>query len=414
MLYGDKSRNELNEYIEKKITTTLSHRQARISFYNVLLNKFELPSDIPESMVTHRKDISEFTNYEMFCFLYALDKNKLKKYFTDKEIKLFSNEKYETETIEMPIEFTNMIQIAEDQFIGKTTLQWLMKAKKARIINYDPNEQRALRRVKHGETEIWKPWVSTKNVSEIKESMLNGTYIPDPITLNIPDGSSYYYDNGKLVIESLVNGMFNLDDGYHRYLAMSQIHDFDKEFDYPMEIRIVNFDNAKANQFIFQQDQKTSMKKVVSDSYDPNSVANRIIQRMNMDPLFNLNGKIGRNNALISSPILGKLITFFYPKDKNINENIFVVETKNDLVKKFNVISDADTKYMNKKYTEKELIIIMYVFSNNMIKPEEYIDTINLLMDKTRKENRLIMLTPTGRVRKAGINLLDKILGDWR
>lgn len=414
MLYGEKSRKELNDYIEKTITETLSHRKTRIEFYDVLLNKFGLPTDIPESLVAHRKDISEFTNYEMFCFLYALDKNRLKKYFTKKEIDLLSNEKYETETIEMPIEFTNMIQITDDQFIGKTTLQWLMKAKKAGIINYDPNEQRALRRVKHGETEIWKPWVSAKNVSEIKESMLNGTYIPDPITLNIPDGSSYYYENGKLVIESLANGMFNLDDGYHRYLAMSQIHDFDKEFDYPMEIRLVNFDNAKANRFIFQQDQKTPMKKVVSDSYDPNSIANRIIQRMNMDPLFNLQGKIGRNDALISSPVLGKLITYFYPKEKDVNENMFVVETKNDLVKKFNVLSDTDTTYMTKKYTEKELIVIMYVFSKEMIKPKEYVDTINLLMSKTENEKGLIMLTPTGRVRKAGINLLEKIIGDWR
>lgn len=414
MLYGEKSRKELNDYIEKMITETLSHRKTRIEFYDVLSNKFGLPTDIPESLVVRRKDISEFTNYEMFCFLYALDKNRLKKYFTKKEIDLLSNEKYETETLGMPIEFMNMVQITEDQFVGKITLQWLMKAKRAGLINYDPNEQRALRRIKHGETEIWKPWVSNKNVSEIKESMLNGTYIPDPITLNIPDGSSYYYENGKLVVESIANGMFNLDDGYHRYLAMSQINDFDKEFDYPMEIRIVSFDNAKANRFIFQQDQKTPMKKVVSDSYDPNSVANRIVQRMNIDPMFNLQSKIGRNDALISAPILGKLIAYFYPKGKDTNENMFVIETKNELVKKFNILSDADLTYMDKKYSEKELIIIMYVFSRKGISQEKYIDLINYLNAKTEYENKLLALTQTGRVRKAGINLLDKLIEEWR
>ncbi len=194
-----------------------------------------------------------------------------------------SNEKFETTSIEFPITFTDMVEVAPDQWIGRITLKTLMNMKRHRLINYEEGEQRALRRTKSGSLEIWKPYASEKNVREIKELMESGNYIPDPITLNMPDGSEYSFEDHTLTVYSLPKGMFDLDDGYHRYLAMSRICDFNPDFDYVMELRIVNFSNSKANAFIFQQDQKTPMKKVVSDSYDTNAVRNKIVARLNTD-----------------------------------------------------------------------------------------------------------------------------------
>lgn len=408
MLYGEKSRDELNVYLERELAK-LNTRKQKQRFYDGMLTRFNIPTDISEGMATFRKHIAEFTTFEAFCALFVLNKGKLSNYFTEKEINLLSEEKFETETINMPIEIPDLVRITDDQFCGRTSLQWIMKLKRAGLINYDPNEQRALKRIKYGKTEIWRPWVSTKNVREIRESMLSGMYIPDPITLNMPEGSSYHYENGVLTVDSLANGMFNLDDGYHRYLAMSQIYDFDKGFDYPMEIRFVGFDNAKANRFIFQQDQKTPMKKIISDSYDPNSAANRIVQKLNEDPMFNLQGKISRNNAIIDGPTLAKVIAQFYPYNKQTDTNIYVVDTKRELAKKFNAISDADDRYMTQKYSVRDLIIILYVFSTS-IEPKDYLDTIYYLGKKTETEDKMFALTQAGKVRRVAINLLDKLI----
>ena len=237
------------------------------------------------------------------------------------------------------------------------------------------------------------------------------------ITLNMPEGSSYDYDESKytVTIYSLPHNMFNLDDGYHRYLAMSQICDFDSDFDYIMELRLVNFDPIKANQFIFQQDQKTPMKKIISDSYDSNSISNRVIQRLNIDPLFNLQGKLGRNNTLINSPLLGKLINYFYPKPKDKDENLWVIEVKRDLLTKFNALSDFDPKYMEEKYSDTLLTVVMYVFAQEDINAKEYVNAVRYLMDNiSEEEAKQFTLTGAGRVRLSVINMLNGKLKDWR
>lgn len=417
MLYGEQSRLDLNDHLNKLILTATA-RKTRQNIYDQLSDKFNMSITTSDAMLTGKKDISEFTTFEVFCLLYVLENKSLGKYFTKKEIDSLSKEKFDVDTIEFPIVFNNMVEISYDQYIGKISLQELMKLKKAQMINYDPNEQRALKRIKNGNTELWKPWVSNKNVKEIKESMLAGTYIPDPLTLNMPEGSEYKYNSEthSVTVNLLPRNMFNLDDGYHRYLAMSQIHDFDKEFDYTMELRLVGFDNVKANRFIFQQDQKTPMRKIVSDSYDPSSVANRIIQRMNADPNFDLNGQIGRNNELINGPLLGKLISGFYTrKVSKQEENLYIVETKNELVRKFNILCESNVEYMKEKWPDMRLMIAMYIFTNDDIAEKKYNDAVQFLERNINDgEAKLLGLTASGKIRRSAITLMQNKLKGWR
>ena len=301
MINGEKSREKLNEYLTRQFTEKYSNRRNKQKLFTDLFERFNMTEDISDNIISQRRDIREFNNVELFCILYCIDETKVGDYYTKTEINSYSKYRFERETAQLPYTFTNMVKISDDQFIGRTSLQELMKLKRSSMINYDPNEQRALRRVVHGSTEIFKPWVSPRNVQEIRTAMQNGTYIPDPITLNMPEGSQFTYEYSEkdkawnLTVEYLPNNMFNLDDGYHRYLGMSQIHDFDKDFDYPMELRVVAFDNAKANTFIFQQDQKTVMKKVMSDSYNAQAVSNRVVAAINSDPKCYIKGSIGTN-----------------------------------------------------------------------------------------------------------------------
>lgn len=102
----------------------------------------------------------------------------------------------ENETVTFPITIP-MMQISDSQWIGATDLQQLMTLRKARMLNYDENEQRALQIIKKGETIIRKPFVNRKAVAEIRESMENGTYVSDAITLNMTDNADYSYDEKK-------------------------------------------------------------------------------------------------------------------------------------------------------------------------------------------------------------------------
>lgn len=414
MLYGEKSRGQLNDYAEKLFKEIIKRNDRRQLYDNV--NKhFGMPIFDIEEMITFKRDIKEFTTFEVFCVMYFLDRDSLKKYFTEDEIAYLSKEKIVEENVSFPITFGNMVQIADDQWIGKITVQELMKLKKARLINYEEGEQRAFQRMKSGGIEIYKPFVSKRNVKEIKEAMENGAYIPDPITLNMPDGSTFSFENNTLTVYSLPKGMFNLDDGYHRYIAMSQIYDFDSDFDYPMELRLVNFSNAKANSFIFQQDQKTPMKKIVSDSYNVNAIPNKVVQRLNQDPMCNIQGMIGRNDAKINDAVLEKIISYFFvdKKIKKEDEMSQVIQIKNKLVTDFNALTEQDSKFLG-KYDDALLLTTIYIFTSE-IDQNHYAKAINQIYGKLSDDDKAMMKISTiGAVRKKSINVLQKLIKEVR
>lgn len=63
----------------------------------------------------------------------------------------------------------------------------------------------------------------------------------------------------------------------HRYIAISDLSNLNEDFDYPMELRSTMFSESKAQQMIWQKDQKTKMRKIESDSLNQNNFANQVI-----------------------------------------------------------------------------------------------------------------------------------------
>lgn len=415
MLYGEKSKEQLNDHATNLFKKIVNIKEKRELFDNVQ-NKFGLTFDIVDNMIGFKRDIQEFTPFEIYCVLYFLDRKCLSKYFTQDELDFMENERIEKETVEFPITFENMVEIAPDQWIGKITTKQLMKLKKARLINYEEGEQRGYQKIKSGSTEIWKPFVSQKNVREIKKAMENDEYIPDPITLNMPEGAEYSFDYEKhtLKVKSLPKGMFNLDDGYHRYLAISQLYDFNQDFDYPMELRIVNFSNSKANRFIYQQDQKTPMKKIVSESMNPDAVANKIVNFLKQDSGCYVSGMIGRNGADINDAVLSKLVNHFfvsaeYKRGKKGGEMAYVMSIKNELKEKFNNVANQNAMFLN-KYSDDMLFVTIAVFASD-IPEDQYGNKIVAIMDKlTPEDKKMMAISQSNNIRKRSITKLNKLM----
>ena len=414
MLYGNKSREELNEYAEKLFRThkEVKNRKLRKNLFDEIENHFGIDTSVVDAMITFKRDIKEFTNFEVFAVMWFLDRDCLGKYFTSTEIESFSHEKIVEEKIKFPLTFSNTVKVADNQFIVSTDMRELMKFRQARMLNYDANEQRALKRVKYGTTEVYRPFVNNVSVGQIKDHILAGDYVPDPITLNMGDDAEYSFADGTLIISNITKGMFNLDDGYHRYLAMSQIHDADPTFNYPVIIQIVAFSNAKANQFIFQNDQKNRMKKIVSDTYDVNAVPNLIVNRVNENPTFVLSGNIGRNQALINSAVLAKLVAAFY-RTKEIRKSDVkeITVIQRDLIRKFNIIATND-RFLG-EYDEVTLFVVLYVFTSE-VSEENYIDAITNIVDNlTMEERHYMRVAPTGSVRIKATNILKEKIKPW-
>lgn len=414
MLYGNKSREELNEYAEKVFRKhkEVKNRKLRRNLFDEIENHFGIDTSVVDAMITFKRDIKEFTNFEVFAVMWFLDRDCLDKYFTTTEIESFSHEKIVEQKIEFPLVFNNAIKVADNQFLIATDMRELMRYRQARMLNYDANEQRALKRVKFGTTEIYKPFVNNVSVKQIRERILAGDYVPDPLTFNMGDDAEYTFADGILTINHITKGMMNLDDGYHRYLAMGQIYDSDPNFNYPVIIQIVAFSNAKANQFIYQQDQKNRMKKIVSDTYDQNAVPNLIVARINEDPTFAFNGMIGRNQTLINSAVLAKLIAAFYhTKDIRKSDVREIATIQRDLITKFNILA-TDDRFLS-EYDDVELFVTLYVFTSN-VNPQNYIEAITMIVDNlTPEEKRYMLVTPTGGIRRVALNVLEDKISPW-
>lgn len=417
MLYGDESKKQLDKYVEQLIIKSpdANNKKKRRILYDELKKKFNMTVNVADEILTFKKDMAYFTPFELFCVVWFLDRNSLDRFFTKKEIETLSKDKFEYSKPKLPIIFTDMIQITEDQWIGRTSLLEIMGLRNSQFFNYDENEQRALKKVKYGTTEIYKPFVNKKSVDAIQQCMLDGRYIPDTITLNMPDGAEFSYDDEEkeLTVQSLPNGMFNLDDGFHRLLAMSRIHDFNPSFNYPMELRIVSFSNAKANDFIFQQDQKNQMKKIVSDTYDSSSIVNKIVIRLNMDPGCNIQGMIGRNDAKIDSAVLAKLISFYFIKGKMKKEDEMqtIIKTKTQLLEKFNALTEQDSDFLA-KYSDKRLLITMAVFASD-ISQSKYAKAIKAIEEKiTGNEETYFNISTAGTVRRKASEIVNREIGN--
>lgn len=276
---------------------------------NELTDRYNFPVGVASDMLTMRIDMDTLTDFQLFCLLDVTENKTVAKYFTESEINTYRNAKYVIESIRFPLKF-NMVKIAEDQFIGRITVSELIKLRDAQLINYNENAQRTMRHVVDGNTEYYKIYLNQKAVDGIQNSFQTDMYIPNTITLNIPEDTIYDYKDGELSVSSINH--FDILDGYHRYIAISKIVNKNPSFDYAMELRIVQFDEGKAKQFIWQEDQKTKMRKADSDSFNQNDTANKIVNQLNTEVGFVLAGCISRNGGIINAVEFSKIIRLLF------------------------------------------------------------------------------------------------------
>lgn len=120
MINGEQSRTELNSYLNDKLMG-ITNRREKMELYKQIYSKFNIPIEVTTDYFTFKKDIAEASTFEVFAFLYFIKRNRLSLYFTDNEIEVLSNEKAQEKTITFPLVFKDIIQISEDQWIGRTS-----------------------------------------------------------------------------------------------------------------------------------------------------------------------------------------------------------------------------------------------------------------------------------------------------
>ena len=221
------------------------------------------------------KEIPLDEYFKLFVLTVVTMNDRLAEFFTETEINTYKNQKIE-KSDDFPLVF-DVVEIANDQWIGRVTVKELMKLRNLHLVNYNANTQRALRRVTINGVEQFKIFINAKAKNAIKESLETRAYIPNTITLNIPEDADYSFKGNKLTINEINH--FDIIDGYHRYCAIQELYDLNHDFDYNIELRLVCFTEEKAKRFIWQEDQKTKMRKIDSERMNTSSLSNQFCDR---------------------------------------------------------------------------------------------------------------------------------------
>ena len=414
-----KAKKLLEEYLIEQYDKVILDNVKCKKIYNYAHTNYKIPKGLVSDLISKRMEMSEVSTFVLFILLDSLhslsdnanDILKADYFFTIQEVQTFRKSQYTVDKIKFPLVF-KMIQIADDQWTGKISINMLMKLRQAQLINYNVNAQRTMQRILKGGKENYRITLNQKAVNAIQTSFELNSFIPNTITLNIPMeiDSDFYYDEetSALIIKSLDH--FDITDGYHRYIAACQTKDKNSDFDYPMELRIVNFSEDRAKQFIFQEDQKTKMKKIDSNSMNMNKSANIVVTRLNEDVRCNLKGLISRNDGVISFGELSELVDYFYFKGVGKEkEKSITIQALKELSENFNILTEYNTDYLEKKMPYRVLLSAMFCFDYFKDKNKsEMCKMIEFVADKIKSSGNKKFQNKTPR--KTLMNELEKFV----
>lgn len=407
------------EELAKKITRICENKVSDLKYKEVinkwtdtLFQSYNIPHSLSNDILSLRVNPVDYEDYILFAVLSIISEEKtVKDYFTESEIKKYSAKKYAEKKIKFPIRW-KMVQVSDDQWIGSISVKELMQLRNARLINYNENTQRPLSRKTINGEEVYRITINEAAISAIMDSYANGTYISNTITLNMPEDTEMRYSDGEVVINQISS--FDILDGYHRYLAMQRLYLNDKNFDYTMEFRLVCFPEEKAKQFIWQEDQKTKMSKIDSDSMNQNNIANQIVNRLNQKSPFN--GLINNNKSIIDAGSFSYFINQYLCGDiSKKQERKEMISMSNTIYENMLILVDNAPSIIDKRWDILYLVSVIHAISLQ-VPEKKFISTVEKLYSIfTDPDNEIIVRNFKNKnIGKIDINRINNLFKEKR
>ena len=108
-----KAKVDLEKYLERKILKIVTNTETINKVCEYAEQHYDIPQGFTSDFITMRTALMEANEFILFCILDSIDKitkeandlrnNKLKEYFTESEIKTYSNSKFKVDKIKFPL-----------------------------------------------------------------------------------------------------------------------------------------------------------------------------------------------------------------------------------------------------------------------------------------------------------------------
>ena len=370
--------SKLSERFTEKLTDKKTAKSFMQNTVKEMDKRYNYPSDKTVSIINEKIPLDSLNSEEVFWLLSVVLSKEVEKSYTEKEIKKYSSMQYKRE------EFNSLsihcLEVSQgEQWIGvlPNAAEFFVNLRNNRKIYYNSNAQRAMtmERLKNGKV-LWRITINRGVLKKIRECFKTKKFIPNTITLNIdPDTETEVnYQDGILSITNLDH--FDITDGFHRYRALCDENDIDPSFSYPMEIRITRFSDNKASYFVWQEDQKTPMKRKDAAALNTESIESKIVRRLN-DSDGCLQDNIGRNNSRIQIADVVEAIKKVYDTKHIYNQPDFIKETAKQINRKWNAFVDEYPDVFTDKYSSEVVMKMIQHSKENTPIQEMYNDFVS-------------------------------------
>ena len=168
--------NELTKYLVGIDKTKIVNRKLQQQWYTQLSGEYNIPMVDSSDYLSLRKDLSGATEFVLYAITNVVKADLVDKYFSKKDIDLYKGQKLKVENIKTTFRLP-MIKVADDQYIGVTSVKFLMQLREDRLINYNANTQRVLVAMLVGENVIYRPYVNNYAVQEIADAFKQNVFI---------------------------------------------------------------------------------------------------------------------------------------------------------------------------------------------------------------------------------------------
>lgn len=320
------------------------------------------------------------------------------KFFTDIEEKEFKDYKVQhgrdIDLKEGKLILENVTQVTDDQWTTVLTFKQIYELYEHNLIKYNSKTQRNLKTKSIDNNILEKININKRSVNEIRDSILQGLFIPNTITLNLlkTGEEEVVYNDKNRIIE--LNGEIDIIDGFHRSLAIIEAVRENKNIHGGMIISLVNIDIEKAQYYIVQEDKRNKINKDHIRYLSQENLENQIVKILNENIKSELRGKITtdlisfkKNNAFVLFSTLAEAIKLEYEiKNQRESRKIaeFLIEFFNEVVGIFyDEFQDIEKSRRNSIVTYSNTFIGFIAFSSQVYYNK--IDDWKILLENTLK-----------------------------
>ena len=185
-----KEKKELVSYLKARFGSLVFNHEKLNALVTEIEKENNVPTGITMDIIAGRTNLEEDNEFLLFLICNKINSDKAKEFFTENEIGFYQTQQYERDEFEFPLDI-QCLRVASDQWIGVADVNFLIELRKAQLINYNANAQRTMQRVVRGSKETYKISLNAKALKEIKISLSQGNFIPNTITLNMPENTDW-------------------------------------------------------------------------------------------------------------------------------------------------------------------------------------------------------------------------------